>query len=534
MGQFLSAENKDNGMLFYGSFTLAFVFFISWILVFVLCYGFVNWRTKRRESKDDEFINRLSVKISSQIDKRSKLNMQDVPFRYKGLYNSIDGLLRVLPPPTGLDKLTGVMNRLGLKRRLAMMMPIKSGTFVLIDIHRFRYVNDLFGFSLGDHLLKRLSERLKNLPQKPKLLARMSGSEFLMYFDSSMSLDEVHILQQNIQSPFDIKGTPVSVRLKVGVMDLSEHYADVSLMLKRLDLAIKKASDHPELIASYHDGDDKVQHRELEIISAIPKALEFNEPYIVYQPKEELIEGGFRQVEALIRWEHRKFGKISPAEFIPLAERAGIIDLISRWMLEQIFMQQRSWRASGLYTRVAINLSPEDLCSDTIIEDIKSGLERYKLPSDCLMVEITESSFMQDTEKATRALQSLRRLGIKVAMDDFGTGHSSLSYLKNLPIDEVKVDRSFLADIFNEKASLLILEATISLPKKLGLDVTVEGVETAKVRELLIRLGVDKLQGQFYAKPMRPFELELKWHELNQLDSEQAPIKIAYSSEMDR
>ncbi len=513
-------------MIYYGSFTLVFVFFISWVFALFVSHLLVKWRTGRRERKDDEFINRLSVKISSQIDKRAKLNMQDVPFRYKGLYNAIDGLLRVLPPPTGLDKLTGVMNRLGLKRRLAMMMPVKSGAFVLIDIHRFRYVNDLFGFSLGDHLLKRLSERLKNLPRKPKLLARMSGSEFLMYFDTGISLDEAYSLQQHIQSPFDIKGTPISVRLKIGVLDLTEHHADVSLMLKRLDLAIKKAGDHPELVAGYREGDDTVQHRELEIISAIPKALEFNEPYIVYQPKEELAGGGFRQVEALIRWEHRKFGKISPAEFIPLAERAGIIDLISRWMLERIFIQQRSWRASGLYTRVAINLSPEDLCGDTIIEDIRSGLERYKLSSDCLMVEITENSFMQDTEKAVRALRTLRHIGIKVAMDDFGTGHSSLSYLKNLPIDEVKVDRSFLADIFNERASLLILEATISLPKKLGLDVTVEGVETAKVRELLIRMGVDKLQGQCYAKPMRSFELELKWHELNQLDSK-APIKIA-------
>ena len=519
-------------MLLYGSFAVVIIVFFSCAFAFFISQLVIVWRMNRRERQEDEFINRLSIKVSSQIEKRSNLNLHDVPFRFKGLYNAIDSLLRVLPPPTGLDKLTGVMNRLGLKRRLAMLMPIKSGVFLLIDIHRFRYVNDLFGFTLGDLLLTRLCERLKNLPQKPKLLARMSGSEFFMYFDSGITLEEINSLQQHLQAPFDIKGTPISVRLKVGVLDLNEHYADVSLMLKRLDLAIKKASSHPELIASYREGDDTVQHRELEIISSIPKALELNEPYLVYQPKEELIEGGFRQVEALIRWEHKKFGRLSPAEFIPLAERAGVIDLISRWILEQIFIQQRSWRASGLYTRVAINLSPEDLCNDTIVEDIKSGLERYKLASDCLMVEITEGSFMQDTNKATQTLNSLRALGVKVAMDDFGTGHSSLAYLKNLPIDEVKVDRSFLADIFNEKASLFILEATISLPKKLGLDVTVEGVETAKVRELLIKLGVDKLQGQYYAKPMKPFELELKWNVLNQYASAQKTIKIAHTSNL--
>ncbi|RYV02697.1 GGDEF-domain containing protein [Shewanella sp. OPT22] len=507
-------------MLFYGS--------ISALIIVLFSYVAIAWRIKRKANEEDEFINRLSMKVSSQIDKRSKLNLYDVPFRFRGLYNSIDGLLRVLPPPTGLDKLTGVMNRLGLKRRLAMLMPIQTGVFILIDIHRFRYVNDLFGFTLGDQLLKRMSERLKCLPQKPKLLARMSGAEFFMYLDSGTTYDELQSLQHHLQSPFDIKGTPISVRLKIGVLDVNEHFSDVSVMLKRLDLAIKKASDHPELIAGYREGDDSVQLRELEIIGAIPKALERNEPYIVFQPKEELIDGGFRQVEALIRWEHKKFGPLSPSEFIPLAERAGIIDLISRWTLEQIFIQQRDWRAAGLYTRVAVNLSSEDLCSDTLVDDIKSGFERYKLPPDCLMIEITESSLMEDTAKAIQILTLLRNLGVKIAMDDFGTGHSSLAYLKNLPIDEVKIDRSFLAGIFNEKASLFILEASISLPKKLGLDVTVEGVETAKVRELMIRLEVDKIQGQFYAKPMRPFELELKWNELNRQTGINNPVALEY------
>ncbi|MCL1078828.1 GGDEF domain-containing phosphodiesterase [Parashewanella spongiae] len=473
------------------------------------------YKRYNRKHEESDFLQFLTFKISSQIEQRNKLRISHIPPKFKELYSSIENLLKVLPPPTGLDKLTGLMNRLGLKGRMAMLMPVKHGCFILVDIHRFRYVNDLFGFTLGDQLLCRFAERLKNLPQRPKLLARMSGAEFFMYFDLGISTEQLHQLQNQLQMPYDIKGTPISVKLKIGKLDIEEHYADVSVMLKRLDLAIIKAADQPSLFSAYKYGDDRIQDRELTIIGSLPTSLKRNELYMVYQPKESLTQGGFTQVEALIRWEHKKLGQLSPAEFIPLAERAGVIDIVSRWALEQVMLQQVNWRSVGLCAQIAVNLSSHDLCRDTLAEDILSGLERHNLPANSLIIEITESSLMEDTLKAIRTLNQLRDLGVSIAVDDFGTGHSSLAYLKQLPIDEVKIDRSFLENIFNEKESLYILEASVSLPKKLGLTVTVEGVETAKVRELLCLIGVDKVQGKHFAMPMLPLELELCWAVLN-------------------
>ncbi|WP_133406066.1 putative bifunctional diguanylate cyclase/phosphodiesterase [Parashewanella tropica] len=478
---------------------------ISWIL----------FKKIRESHHEDEFISQLSSKIAHQIEHRAPLKMYDVPLRYTILYSSIANFLKVIPPPTGLDKLTGLMNRIGLKSRLAMLMPVKSGFFVLLDIHRFRFVNNMFGFSLGDQLLKRFTDRLKNMPQRPKLMARMSGAEFFLYFEHHLPTEELLELQQQLQAPLIINNTPISVKLKMAVLGLKEHHSDVSTMLKRLDLALKKSVTNPLLFSSYQAGDDRIQDRELAIIAAIPKALKKDEMYVVYQPKESLPCSGFSQVEALIRWNHNEIGLISPSEFIPLAERAGMIDIISQWVLDKVLAQQVLWRSSGLYTQVGVNLSSSDLCCDNLVRDIKRGLEKHNLPGDCLSIELTESSLMEDTLKATQTLHLLRDLGISIAIDDFGTGHSSLAYLKKLPIDEVKVDRSFLEGIFNDKASLFILETSISLPKKLGLDVTVEGVETKKVRELLLRMGVNKIQGKFYSEPLKPFELELQWDELS-------------------
>ncbi|RLV59609.1 GGDEF domain-containing protein [Parashewanella curva] len=483
------------------------------IALVMLCW--VLYSKYRESNLEDEFISKLSSKIAQQIEHRTPLKMYDVPLRYRILYSAIDNFLKVIPPPTGLDKLTGLMNRIGLKSRLAMLMPVKKGYFVLLDIHRFRFVNNMFGFSLGDQLLKRFTDRLKTMPQRPRLMARMSGAEFFLYFEHYCPIEDLLELQQQLQTPLKINNTPISVKLKMAVLGLEEHYSDVSTMLKRLDLALKKSVTSPLLFSSYQAGDDRIQDRELAIIAAIPKALTKDEMNIVYQPKESLPCSGFSQVEALLRWEHPEIGFISPAEFIPLAERAGMIDIISHWVIEKVLHQQVLWRSAGLYTQVGINLSSSDLCCDNLVKDIKSALERHNLPGDCLSIELTESSLMEDTLKATETLHSLRDLGISIAIDDFGTGHSSLAYLKRLPIDEVKVDRSFLEDIFNDKASLFILETSISLPKKLGLDVTVEGVESRKVRELLLRMGVNKIQGTYYSEPLKPFELELRWDELS-------------------
>lgn len=475
------------------------------------------WYALRARSQalrqQQQFLAQLCPQLDRQKIERSPLNIPVVPQEFAPLFHSLNLMLSALPAGMGQDKLTGLNNRVGLKRVLTSLMPITQGTFVLIDICRFRYVNDLFGFVFGDILLKQFAERLTSLSLKPKQIARLNGDEFFLYYEQSLSQEQLLHLRVRLQVPFNIKDTPVSVRLQMGCLQLALHHADVSNMLRRLDLALKKArTTH---IAYYSQNDDIRQLRELKIIDSLPKGLQRNHLYMVYQPKLDVISGGCTQVEALIRWEHEELGFISPGEFIPLAECAGMIDLVSKWALEQVLQQQIKWRLAGIYVCVALNLSTRDLDSETLPYEIDARLTHYQLPPECLMIEITESTLMADLNKAVDTLAHLRRLGVKLAIDDFGTGHSSLAYLKHLPANEVKIDKAFLLDLKPNEPSEYILEASIHIAKKLGYEVTVEGVETQGVLDLLLQMGVDRIQGICYAKPMRAAELEMHWHQLH-------------------
>lgn len=248
--------------------------------------------------------------------------------------------------------------------------------------------------------------------------------------------------------------------------------------------------------------------RELEIINSLPKALKTGQLYLVYQAKEEVSSGLCRQVEALIRWEHPKFGTISPAEFIPLAEYSGMIGLVSQWALEQVMMQQRKWRSGGFKVRIALNLSAQDLNNGCMLQEIEHQLQEYQLPGEVLAIEITESSLMADLEQAIKILERLRQLDIRLAIDDFGTGHSSLAYLKNLPVDEVKIDKAFNEELLSNSNAKHIMRASIQMAKSLGFEVTVEGVESMALKQMLISLGADQLQGDIVAKPKTAPELE--------------------------
>ncbi|BCV29145.1 putative bifunctional diguanylate cyclase/phosphodiesterase [Shewanella algae] len=479
-----------------------------WLLSIALITVFILLLWRRQRQKERRFIKLLGKQLDNQIKARAPLELPWVPVAFYELVNSLEKLLQALPPPVGKDKLTGLANRVGLKRSVTALMPLQQGTMVLLDIYRFRYVNDLFGFAFGDQLLKQMADRLLGLQQVPRLLARMNEDEFLLYFEQQQTEEDLHRLRGRLQVPFDIEGTPVSIRIQMGYLDLHAHHTDLSLMLRRLDLALKKARNSRDLLAGYQTGEDSIQMRELEIINSLPKALKTGQLYLVYQAKEEVSSGLCRQVEALIRWEHPKFGTISPAEFIPLAEYSGMIGLVSQWALEQVMMQQHKWRSGGFKVRIALNLSAQDLNNGCMLQEIERQLQEYQLPGEVLAIEITESSLMADLEQAIKILERLRQLDIRLAIDDFGTGHSSLAYLKNLPVDEVKIDKAFNEELLSNSNAKHIMRASIQMAKSLGFEVTVEGIESMALKQMLISLGADQLQGDIVAKPKTAPELE--------------------------
>ncbi|NMH66572.1 putative bifunctional diguanylate cyclase/phosphodiesterase [Shewanella salipaludis] len=478
--------------------------------ILTILLGLWLWQLLRRR----RFLAELQRQLTQQQHLHLPLKISPVPAAFQPLYQSLSELLLSLPEDITRDRLTGLANRVGFKRYTCASMPLTQGALVLIDVHRFRYVNDLLGFAFGDELLRLFSQRLQHLKQAPSFISRMNGDEFLLYYDTRVDEAQLHRLKGRMQVPFDVKGTPIAIKVHIGLLDLGQHHADLSQMLRRLDLALKKARNARDGVASYGSGDDLVHQRELQLISSLPKDLQLDRLHMVYQPKLALSSGRCTQMEALIRWEHGSLGTVSPAEFIPLAEYAGMIDLVSRWALEQVLAQQAAWRQAGLTFQVALNLSTSDLDNDGLAEEIAARLEHYRLPADALVIEITESTLMTDLQRALTTLNQLRAIGVRLAIDDFGTGHSSLAYLKHLPVDEVKIDKAFLEDLLEDEQAAHIMGASISLAKKLGFEVTVEGVETKAVRDALQVMGADVIQGDFFAPPMTASELEGNWPQL--------------------
>ncbi|QIR13815.1 putative bifunctional diguanylate cyclase/phosphodiesterase [Shewanella aestuarii] len=498
-------------------------FFVSLLSLVVIVGGLYCWRQHR-------YLQFLTHIIEKQLINITPIDVGATPNAFLPLIRALLKLQQSIPFNVEKDKLTGLFNRVGFKRKIVSQMPNAEGMIILVDIKQFRFVNDLFGFVFGDHLLKAFAERIASMPLQAQFVARMNGNEFLLFFNHNVSAAQLSDLKQRLQLPFYIEQQPISVKVQMGVLAMAEHHADVSIMLRRLDLALKKAKQYHQDIAYYDQGDDKKQYRELLIINSLPKSLKQNQLFMVYQPKVETKTGQCVQVEALIRWHHDGLGNISPDEFIPLAEKTGMISLISHWVLDKVISQLATWREQGVFVKVAINLSGADMHSDNLVEDINKRLHHYRVPADSLMVEITESALMESYTQAIDTIERLQAIGVKVAIDDFGTGHSSLAYLRYLPVNEVKIDKAFLSGFEQDEQAKNIVKMTIALAKELGFEVTVEGVETLTVYHSITAFGADRIQGDIFAKPMAADGLEqalIRFHAEHQqwkIDENKQPI----------
>lgn len=485
------------------------MFFILLTILFFIFLLIIAYKYFKLQS----FVSSFCYGIQQLNLTDNKLNINNVPKILAPLYRTVNELLSSMTLMLTRDKLTNLPNSLDIKDFLAEQLPSPTGFLVLVDICQFRYINDYFGFEIGDALLQKLSFRLSNLNIDIIRIAKMGDDEFLLYLACPLSKKQLLEIKNMLEQAFTIKKVPIILRLQFGCLDLSceQTYSSASQIFSLLELALKKSKNNKESIGFYCQQDAITRQRELSLIHGLPKGLRADEFYLVFQPKLEVNTGGCIQVEALMRWNSPEFNAVSPVEFIPLAEYTGMIELVSRWTLNKVLQQQVKWRAMGLNIQVAVNLSTRDLTSPTLCQEIKAQLQYYQLPSEVLVIEITESTLMADIKNGVNTLRFLRQLGIKLAIDDFGTGHSSLAYLKHLPIDEVKIDKAFIEDLLTDLHAAHIMETSIMLAKKLGLEVTVEGVETKEIKDLLIFMGVDKIQGDLFSPPLTLDELEVFW-----------------------
>lgn len=418
------------------------------------------------------------------------------------------------------DNLTGLYNRVAAKQQLGQLLMQMHGCIAMIDIKNFRHLNNIIGFANADNLLMLFASRLESLSPTAALISRLDGDSFLLLFQPGISREQLDIYLQQLTKPYDIEGSKISVNVRVGLVELSDDYdhTDIDKLIRHAEIALNQARIESLAIATYLQGEDERYLRELMIIRDLPIAISQGQLHLVFQPKVDIHNNRCDSAETLIRWQHPQLGFIPPDEFIRLAENSGNISMISDWVLNATVKQLAQWKAQGIELKVAINLSAHDLTNAQLPQDIKQLLADHDLPIEALSIEVTEGAVMKDAQTVIAVLQQFKGIGIAIAIDDFGTGHSSLAYLKLLPVNEVKIDRSFIKDIHTDATDLMIVDTSIRLIKGLNLSVVAEGVESTEGIDILRRLDCDIVQGYVYSKPLKADDFAIWFSQFNQAD----------------
>jgi diguanylate cyclase (GGDEF)-like protein len=413
------------------------------------------------------------------------------------------------------DQLTDLPNRVLLRERLrqAIAAARRDGhplALLVLDLDRFKEVNDTLGHHYGDLLLREVGSRLQGVLRAGDTLARLGGDEFAIVLPMA-GAQTAHAftatIVQALTQPFVLDGHRFDIGASIGIALVPEHGVEADVLLRRADVAMYIAKRTGSGHALYTPEQDPNSPARLGLISDLRRAIEAGELALCFQPKVDLRSGRLTGVEALARWPHPERGAIPPDQFIPLAEQTGLIRPLSRWVLDAALGQWRVWHTAGLELPIAVNLSMRDLHDPDLPAAIAALLVARGVAPAWLRVEITESSLMADPERALAVVTRLRALGVRISIDDFGTGYSSLAYLKRLPVDELKIDRSFVRHLTTDENDRAIVRSTIGLAHELGLDVVTEGVEDQATWELLTVLGCDSAQGYFVSHPLSGADL---------------------------
>jgi diguanylate cyclase (GGDEF)-like protein len=419
------------------------------------------------------------------------------------------------------DELTGLGNR---RHLLGVLDEFFSGraagtndagylALLLLDLDHFKEINDSFGHPVGDEILKMLGPRLKSVLRNTDVLARLGGDEFgvlLSDADADYATAIAERLTTQIEQPFMLPVASLHVSVSIGIALAPSHGDHSAELLRCADIAMYRAKAAGSAFQIYEKIlDDRLGH--LRLAEDLRAVIASKGLRLYYQPQYELRTGKVVGVEALLRWPHAELGLISPDEFIPLAEEAGLMRPLTDLVLESALAQCAEWRATGRRIYVSVNLSATNLLDVGLPERIRFLLARHRLGSDALVLEVTETTMMGDRERAQEVIQELRHLGHVVSVDDFGTGFSSLAYLSDLAVSELKIDQALTRRLAagDGERNRAIVRATIELGHSLGLRVVAEGVENAETYHLLASLGCDLAQGNFMCRPLPPHQLAL-------------------------
>jgi diguanylate cyclase (GGDEF)-like protein len=377
---------------------------------------------------------------------------------------------------------------------------------MILDLDEFKAVNDTLGHQHGDALLVEVGARLSTAVGAAGTVVRLGGDEFAVLLPGTADEERVlgvgRRMLRALEQPIALDGLEVEVGASVGIALAPAHATDAGALLKCADLAMYDAKSSTRSVRLYEPDLHNQSPRRLTLVSELRAALQNGDVEVHVQPKARLDTGQVVGAEALVRWQHPELGWVPPDEFVPVAERSGLIGLLTTRVLDASLAACAQWLAAGRDLGVAVNLSARSLQDADLVEEVTRLLRRHGVPADRLTLEVTEGSVMADPGRGVAVLHQLRDLGVRLSVDDFGTGYSSLSYLQRLPVQEVKIDRSFVTDLSSESENVAIVRAIIDLGRHLGLEVVAEGVEDAATWDLLREIGCDVVQGWHLARAM--------------------------------
>jgi diguanylate cyclase (GGDEF)-like protein len=410
-----------------------------------------------------------------------------------------------------VDALTDLPNRTRFLEAFSLLAPGAGGAVMVVNVDRFALINNALGHLVGDRLLRAVAGQLQPLVPPGGMLARLWGDQFAFLLEGA-GLEAARRFADTVlaalRDPVTLDGQRLDIEAGVGIALYPDDGLDAATLLRRAELALATAKRRHAGIAFAQETGGEPAHEQLSLIGDMRRALAAGEFTLAYQPKLALAGGRIVAVEALLRWQHPERGSIAPARFIPFAEQTGFIREITPWVLESAVRQAAAWHAAGLDIAVSANLSTLDLLDPNLGRRVRDLLEHYAVPARRLCLEITESALMDDPALAQAHLDELAGLGIKLSIDDYGVGQASLAYLKSLPVDELKLDRSFITAITESPRNAAIVESTIMLSHALGLTVVAEGVETPAELRWLREHGCDIAQGYGIGRPMTAAQLQ--------------------------
>ncbi len=432
------------------------------------------------------------------------------------------------------DELTGLPNlallREHLESALSAARQLSAPVAVLlVEICDFDQIQASFGHSFGEEVIREAARRLVSRVQAEECVARNGESQFVLVLPAA---DETRArvlaaqIIESVRAGLIREDVHVSLNAHVAIGTFPAHGDDAETLLRRLNTALCDARQTGASIMVYEPGREEGHRRQIAILGDLRRGIDGGQLELHYQPKVHILTQKVQSLEALVRWNHPRHGRIPPSEFVPLAERAGSIILLTSWVLKTAHEQMKAWQAQGIDLDVSINLSAADLSDPELPELVRGRLRGAGVLASRLVLEITESAVMRETARAIRVMEELRHDGVRFSIDDFGTGYSSLAQLKRLPVDEIKIDKSFVLDLNRHTDDAVIVRSTIELGHSLGVRVVAEGVETAESWELLREMGCDMAQGFFISAPLPAAEIANWVRSLNtKLESAETPTQ---------